>query len=104
MSFTRLRLRTLLIAVAVAATAMGGWQMWERRRLCLERADQHSKAAVFLRSGARRYWDSGHPEATPCAECLETASREEEAAARHRRVARYPWLPLPREPQGRTPQ
>jgi hypothetical protein len=34
----RLSLRTLLIAVAVAGLALGGWTMWQRREYCLERA------------------------------------------------------------------
>jgi hypothetical protein len=82
----RLRLRTLLIAVAVAGTALGGWTMWRRREYCLERTAYYdARFRLFAHmpdlSGGR-----------VGAEYLERADA-------YRHVARYPWLPMPREPE-----
>lgn len=49
----RLRLRTLLIAVAVVGLALGGWQMWKRREYCLKRAASLARLAANGLNGAK---------------------------------------------------
>ncbi len=134
----RLRLRTLLIAVAVVAVAIGGWQMWKRREYCRERADGLILGITVGRDvvlaneqfalAARQVAESERMELrrrndlaplavavrSAAAERQERLASESEARAgrarinlsraieyqkRLRRVARYPWLPIPSEPE-----
>jgi hypothetical protein len=100
----RLRLRTLLIVVVVAGLALGGWTMWKRREYCLERI----RSCKFWEkpqeppSRLGPYFD-GPPTAAQQAEWRAWARAYAKWSARMRpayeRVARYPWLPLPPEPE-----
>lgn len=44
----RYRLRTLLVAVAVVAVALGGWRLWERWGWCRSRARNYPNVAEEL--------------------------------------------------------
>ncbi len=112
----RLRLRTLLIAVAVAGLALGGWK---RREYCLRRAVECDQAVAFYEfakaeteliinvdwpddSGPRPGTTGGRSRKRYEGSWLidrKDADRNRELARRCRHVARYPWLPLPREPE-----
>jgi hypothetical protein len=115
----RLRLRTLLIVVAVAGMMLGGWRMWRRREYCLAKAaecdriaayyrrtatDLEPVVAEYLRRGPESVFGRGNDRARKDYEDLlsydrRAADRYPRLAARYRRVARHPWLPLPREPE-----
>jgi cytochrome oxidase assembly protein ShyY1 len=90
----RLRLRTLLIAVAVVAVVLGGWQMWRRREWRLERARLHRRLAESARAGrASMLRFPPNPE---------WAEKHEQLSRRYEEVAWFPWLPPPRDPVGDT--
>jgi hypothetical protein len=105
----RLRLRTLLIAVAVMGLALGGWTMWRRREFCLERAQTYANTVSFQHQQAshheqlaRLYRDAGQdatPEEGRAAGCRAFAEWAYTLGVRYRHVARYPWLPMPRGPE-----
>ncbi len=119
MRLPRLRLRTLLIAVAVAGTALGVWRMWERREYCLAKAAECDRIAAYyrrtaanlepvvaeyLRKGPESVFGRGNERARKDYEDLlfydrRAADRYPRLAERYRRVARYPWLSLPRDPE-----
>ncbi len=97
----RLRLRTLLIVVAVIALAIGGWQTWKRREYCLGRAATFEAKLADAERGYRWTLKAAHSRRTPLVirryqQYMELCRR---AVARYHHVARYPWLPLPREPE-----
>jgi hypothetical protein len=119
----RLRLRTLLIAVAVAGVMLGAWQMWKRREYCRIRVAVYSRYAEKNRLRAEGYAASareyrrqaarmrGHDEfeaerqvqLARMDEILAKSYGDEAAwyarlATPYRDVARCPWLPLPPEP------
>ena len=123
MRLPRLRLRTLLIAVAVAGLALGGWQMWRRWDYCRARFAEYADYAETNRAKAEGYAASareyrrqaarlrGHGEfeaerqvqLARMDEILAKSYGDEAAwyarlAAPYRHVARFPWLPLPPEP------
>lgn len=54
MRLPRLHLRTLLIAVAAIASALGGFKLWERRQAYLDKAAYHSGRAVEWHERARK--------------------------------------------------
>ena len=95
----RIRLRTLLILVALAASALGGRRLWQRRERCLEMA---TILDVLTESEESPYtnvfWDGFPP---PEFEELIRLPPERLRllAERYRYVADHPWLPLPREPE-----
>ncbi len=94
----RLRLRTLLIAVAVAGLGFGGWTMWRRREECLELEAWYSGCIQHCRFQLK--WIEGNDVETQRkrSELHAYATRAAQLAAQYRHVARYPWLPLPIEP------
>jgi hypothetical protein len=102
MRLPRLRLRTLLMAVAVAGTALGGWRMWRRREYCLAWIRSYDFWEKHPEPPSRLgpYFD-GPPTAAQRAEWQAWTRAYAERGARMRpayeRAARYPWLPLPRE-------
>jgi hypothetical protein len=101
MRLPRYRLRTLLIAVAVAALGMGTIVGLARRRESyLRQAAQHRKlssdARLYAMSIDRRYlhWGPSEPER---AEMVAYERRGDDHAAlqaKCERAARYPWLPV----------
>ncbi len=113
----RLRLRTLLIAVAVAGLALGGWTMWKRREYCLERAAYCAAQEQLRRDDAARSERQVqgmrsdpryrvHPRDGPFFRTLDarTASNRQmeaqygELRRRYERTAWRPWLPIPTDP------
>ncbi len=120
----RLRLWTLLIAVAVAGLAMGGWQIWRRREHCLNEAAWHARQEQLSNEGivlfakgeasfrnlmeeARRAGET--EEAEELAREVERYRAQEELeragagfhASKQReflRAASRPWDPLPSDP------
>ena len=96
----RVRLRTAMIGVAVVALAIGGWQMWERRRICQERARFYESAMTHW---ILFPWDPGPP-TTPEEWGASLAKKSAEGRAwirYYRYLADRPWLPLPDDPRWR---
>ncbi len=90
----RLRLRTLLIAVAVVAVVLDGWRVWKRREWRLERVRLHRRLAASARAGRDGMLSfKPHPE---------WAEKHEQLSRLYEGVAWFPWLPPPHDPVGDT--
>jgi hypothetical protein len=125
MRLPRFRLRTLLIAVAVAAVAIGGEVMRRRWSICrggaafhaqeekswIELAETATRTAKFTESAARYWRDRGNTEwaeewGRDAARDAKHAADLKGIAASHGRMRRMferaalrPWAALPREPE-----
>src|SRR4051794_23117201 len=95
-----LRIRTLLLLVALAALVIGGWQMWPRWEYCIELALDHEKTAdeISVMANLVSPFSTTTQRAKDQALIQGKAERRRRFAKQYRHVARYPWLPLPREP------
>ena len=101
MRLPRYRLRTLLIAVAVAALGMGTIVGLARRReYYLRQAAHHRKlsddAQLYAMSIERRYlhWRPSEPELAEMAAYERRSDYQAALQAKYERAARYPWLPV----------
>jgi hypothetical protein len=100
MRLPRYRLRTLPIAVAVAALGMGTIVGLARRRESyLRRAAQHRKLsndarlyAIFI--DRRLHWGPSEPERAEMAAYERRGDYHAALQAKYERAARYPWLPV----------
>jgi peptidoglycan/LPS O-acetylase OafA/YrhL len=100
----RFRLRTLLIAVAVAAMALSGLHLWRLSREYRRRADQYS-SEHFIWEGdgaaeleARQRMSPAEWEAYMDRRYQEILRWRQHMQAKYRRAARYPWLSVPPDP------
>jgi len=115
MRLPRFRLRTLLVAVAIAGLVCGGEVMRQRRTTFLERAAYHARleredlesAAHFafwarrlppnevmhrrLKGGSEDYHDYA-------LDSSHTAEVNRRLRLKYERAARHPWLPVPPDP------
>ena len=83
----RFRLRTLLVAVAVAAV-VSGVEVMRRRRACYQgRASDHAFAAIPYTPG----YLGDRPDQAK-------AAFHEAMRVKYERAARCPWLPVPPDP------
>ena len=115
MCLPRYRLRTLLIAVAVAALGMGtivGRSAGRAGESYFRQAAHHRKlsndARLYAMSIDRRYlhWGPSEPERAEMAAYERRGDYHAALQAKYERVARYPWLPIdpdPPSPDGVTP-
>jgi hypothetical protein len=101
MRLPRYRLRTLLIAVAVAALGIGTIVGLARRRdSYLRQAAHHrelgSDAWMHASSIERRYlhWGPSEPERAEMAAYERRGDYHAALQAKYERAARYPWLPV----------
>ena len=104
MRLPRYRLRTLLIAVAVAALGMGTIE--GRRESYLRQAAHHRElsndARLYAMSIDRRYlhWGPSEPERAEMAAYERRGDHYAALQAKYERAARYPWLPVePHRPE-----
>jgi len=82
----RFRIRTLMIAVAVAGAALGAWIWIERRRTeFIERAAAHQRWVIVGCRVVPRW-------------ALRKSDYHEALAGKYRAAARRPWLPVPPDP------
>src|SRR5690242_6532202 len=96
MPFGRFRLRTLMIAVAVAALLLAAKLARERSVVYRERsfvAECFARAIDFSLAGAEMRGD-----AIAAAKHREAQRYYLRLAAKYRRAARFPWLPVPPDP------
>ena len=93
----RFRIRTLMIAVAVAGALMAAELT---RRRWAELAVEYRKAAAFHSSLAEVYRSGAHLDSRveDPAETSRLVSRQLRLAEKYRRAARYPWLPVVPDP------
>jgi hypothetical protein len=105
----KLRIRTLMIAVAVAGLLLYGDDLRRRRTHFLERADDHSVYAVYYRRLVRIVADERtSPGGSDPREQFFLAEEEdawrrradyhESLIVKYERAARYPWLPVAPDP------
>src|SRR4051812_14401455 len=91
MRLPRFTTRRLMVLVAVAAMALCGWQLRERRAFCLQRAGFMEACANALEGAARH-----DPRNAVAYEAKAEDYRGR--AVRFRHAACYPWLPVPPDP------
>ena len=101
MRLPRYRLRTLLIAVAVAALGMGTIVGLARRRESYLRQAAHQRklsneARLYASSIDRRYlhWGPSEPERAEMAAYERRGDYHAALQAKYERAARSPWLPI----------
>ena len=101
MRLPRYRLRTLLIAVSVAALGMGTIEgLAQRRESYLRQAAHHRElsndARLYAMSIDRRYlhWGPSEPERREMAAYERRSDHYAALQAKYERAARYPWLPI----------
>jgi hypothetical protein len=84
----RFHLRTLLVAVAVAAVLLGGWRLLKRREYCPRSAATLEQAADFYESLPYRYLDEQR---------MRMARRRSAAVGWRPAIAgpRHPWIAVP---------
>src|SRR5262249_27578801 len=125
MRVPRLRIRALLVLIALIALALGGWRMWKRREVCLGLARERTTEAEGLDLNIHRFvhvvdhwrteqerlqrqpreeWphyiespfrNARRIEEDVLPDSRARAARAHSMAARYRYVADHPWLPLP---------
>jgi hypothetical protein len=83
----RFTIRRLMVAVAIAAFAFGGWQMRQRREHRLRLALKHEVLSALLRDG---HADTSRDP--------ERADRHKALHIKYEHAARYPWLPIEPDP------
>lgn len=104
MPLPRFRIRTLMIAVAVAALFAGAGVGLLRRRSAFQR-----RAAVYARAAneeglvgmyiERRYhWGPAEPEKPIIQAHYRRSDHYDALRAKYERAARRPWLPVPPDP------
>src|SRR4051812_30675658 len=94
MRLPRFRLRTLMIAVAVAGVAMYGARLRSRSHIYAERAECFEFFEDLY--GCGNFWAEMNPEQRRSA--LRMAEITRAMGRKYRRAARYPWLPVAPDP------
>jgi hypothetical protein len=110
----RLRLRTLLIAVAVAGMVLGEGLMIQRRARLRATSARHAAqeqmwttlaAAAGQRPSRRVDWSyRGVRRQTDQGRCRAAADYHARLARKYDRAARYPWLPVAPDPPPPQPE
>jgi hypothetical protein len=97
MKLPRFRVRALMIAVAVVGFGLAVTRMQKLSAEYARQADGHAFLAGVYR--VRVHVPLLDVCSFPPARRQKLASREDALAAKYRRAARYPWLPVEPDPQ-----
>jgi tRNA C32,U32 (ribose-2'-O)-methylase TrmJ len=103
MRYPRIRLRTLLILVAMAAMVFAGMRLVRRRAEFLVEAERcEAQARLYLAIGARAQRLSARlPDEQVAVETsLRQSKKYQRLAQKYRHAASRPWISLPPDPPG----
>jgi FtsZ-interacting cell division protein ZipA len=97
----RFTVRRLMVAVAIVALVLCGWETWRKRSSYLELADQQSALKDHCRLmlehveflAERRFADKSE-----VALSRRRMDYHRDLAEKYERAARYPWLPVAPDP------